>query len=147
MFPRVTDAEQAKREPYEAILGTLLHGHEAGAEHLAAAAAAGAEALPRDERDMWLELMELSLNEVSKKALEAMMNIEDFRARSVWAKQARLEGERDGKREGLRQAVVDLCEVLGIEVNERRREKLATLDFAAVDALRQHIKSARTWPD
>jgi hypothetical protein len=147
MFPRVTDAEQAKREPYKAILGTLLHGHEAGAEHLAAAAAAGAEALPRDERDMWLELMELSLNEVSKKALEAMMNIEDFRARSVWAKQARLEGERDGKREGLRQAVVDLCEVLGLELDEPRRVRLDSLDLDALEALRLHIKRSRAWPE
>jgi hypothetical protein len=142
MFPRVTDPEQARREPYKAILGTLLHGHEAGAEHLAVAAAAGAETLPGGERDMWLELMALSLNEVSKKALEAMMNIEDFRERSVWAKQAKLEG----KVEGLQQAVLDLCEVLGLELDEARRARLASLDLAALEALRLHIKSSRAWP-
>ena len=51
-FPRVTDADEARREPYAAILATLLHGQEVGAGHLAVAAAAGAETLPTDERDM-----------------------------------------------------------------------------------------------
>ncbi len=95
IFPRVTDVEEARREPYRAILTALLHGHEAGAEHLAVAAAAGAATLPEDERDMWLELVAVSLNEMSKKALEAMMNIQDFRNKSVWAKEARLEGKVD----------------------------------------------------
>ena len=147
VFPRITDAEQARREPHKAILGTLLHGHEAGAEHLALAAAAGAETLPNDERDMWLELMALSLNEMSRKALEAMMNIEDFRARSVWAKEARREGKLEGKLEGERQAVVDLCEVLGLSLDKGRLEKLGKLDLAALQALREHLKRARTWPD
>ena len=123
------------------------------------AAAAGAETLPSDERDMWLELMALSLNEISRKALEAMMNIEDFRARSVWAQEARREGKLEGKLEGelkgklegelsgLRHAVVDLCEVLGLELDEVRREKLGVLDLAALHALREHLKRARTWPD
>jgi len=70
VFPRVSDPALALREPYKAILGTLLHAHEPGAEHLARAAAAGAETLPADERDMWLELIALALNDLSRHALE-----------------------------------------------------------------------------
>ena len=92
-FARITDADEARQEPYRAILSTLLHAHEQGAERLALAAIAGAEALPGPERDMWLELMAASLNEVARKILEAMMNIEQFRDRSVWFKEGEIKGE------------------------------------------------------
>jgi hypothetical protein len=129
VFPRVTDRDEARREPYRAILAAILHGSEAGAEHLAMAAAAGAETLPADERDMWLELVALSLNDVSKKALEAMMNIEDFRSRSVWAREARLEGQSQGLTQGQKQGKLELLSGLftrrlGRELSDAERKQL-----------------------
>lgn len=157
-FPRVTDADEARREPHAAILATLLHGHEPGAEHLAVAAAAGAELLPPDERDMWLELMAASLNEVSRKALEAMMNISEFRDRSVWFKEGEQKGHLAGLDEGrqagldegrqaLRAAIEDMAELLGLEVNASRRTALASLDLAGLESLRRHLKQQRAWPE
>jgi hypothetical protein len=125
VFPRVTDRDEARREPYRAILAAILHGSEAGAEHLAMAAAAGAETLPADERDMWLELVALSLNDVSKKALEAMMNIEDFRSRSVWAREARLEGQTLGLTQGKLELLSGLfARRLGRDLSDAERKQL-----------------------
>jgi flagellar biosynthesis/type III secretory pathway protein FliH len=56
------------------------------------------------------------------------------------------EGLRDGKAEGLRAAVTDLCELLGIELTGERQARLAALDLAGLTALRQHLKTHRTWP-
>jgi hypothetical protein len=56
------------------------------------------------------------------------------------------EGEARGKAEGLRAAVADLCEVLGIGVTEARKAHLAGLDVAGLEALRQHLKLHRSWP-
>jgi hypothetical protein len=57
------------------------------------------------------------------------------------------EGRLEGELKGSRQAVLDLCEVLGIEVSEARREKLGTLGLEEVEALLLHIKASRTWPE
>lgn len=46
----------------------------------------------------------------------------------------------------LRAAVADLCEVLGVPLDEARRAQLAALDVAGLEALRAHIKVARGWP-
>jgi Uma2 family endonuclease len=45
-----------------------------------------------------------------------------------------------------REAVVDLCEAFSIELNEARQARLATLDLAALAALRVHLKTHRAWP-
>lgn len=55
------------------------------------------------------------------------------------------EGKEEGEQKGLQQAVLDLCEVLGIEVTPERKAQIERLDLAGLSALRTHIKSARTW--
>lgn len=90
-FPRVTSVEEAHRGPHRAILSALVHAAEPGAERIAHAAMQGAVDLGESERSMWLELIAVALNEASRKALEKMMNIQDFEHRSVWAKKARVE--------------------------------------------------------
>jgi hypothetical protein len=102
-FPLVTDVKEAIRTPYKAILATLLHAQDEGVEHGAYAAAKGAETLPTRDKDMWLELIAVAINEVSAKILEAMMNVEEFRHKSVWAKEARQEGRQEGRQEILLQ--------------------------------------------
>jgi hypothetical protein len=57
------------------------------------------------------------------------------------------EGRLEGELKGSRQPVLDLCEVMGIELSEARREKLGTLGLEEVEALRLHIKASRTWPE
>jgi Uma2 family endonuclease len=45
-----------------------------------------------------------------------------------------------------REAVMDVCELLEIEMNEGRRAHLAALDMEGLQALRLRLKSERRWP-
>jgi predicted transposase/invertase (TIGR01784 family) len=58
-------------------------------------------------------------------------------------------GLRAGLRQGeaaLREAIGDLCELLGVELTAARQAQLAGLDLAGLQALRSALKSARAWP-
>lgn len=46
----------------------------------------------------------------------------------------------------VRQALLDLCEVLGIEVTAERHAALAGMDLTQLGALRVHLKQQRAWP-
>lgn len=52
----------------------------------------------------------------------------------------------EGKQEGERLAIMDLCEILGIELTPERRAQLEQLDPMQISQLRTHLKSARAWP-
>jgi hypothetical protein len=69
------------------------------------------------------------------------------------SEELRHQGEIDGLREGreevlrvARQAILDLCEVLGLAVTEERRADLQARDLPGLDALRTHLKTHRAWP-
>lgn len=55
------------------------------------------------------------------------------------------EGREEGREEGLRAAVRDLCDVIGIPLDEAREAELAAMDLAALDGLRSRIKRERRW--
>lgn len=59
------------------------------------------------------------------------------------AAQKQAADERD---EALRAGVYDLCEVLGIEVTDARRQQVDHLDAPGLRALRQRLKAERRWP-
>lgn len=50
-----------------------------------------------------------------------------------------------GRDEGLRIAVLDLCEVLGVTPTEEQRAQLERLDARAIEALRARLKKDRRW--
>lgn len=56
------------------------------------------------------------------------------------------EGREAGREEGLRAAVRDLCDVLGIAIDAGREAALASMDGAALDVLRARLKAERRWP-
>ncbi len=56
------------------------------------------------------------------------------------------EGLREGEEKRLREAIVDLCEVLDIEVNKTRQRQLSELTLPGLEALRAALKSQRRWP-
>lgn len=57
------------------------------------------------------------------------------------------EGRQEGESRGLRAAVLDLCEVLGLSVSAAEHAALERLDIPALSALRDHLKRHRAWPD
>ena len=58
----------------------------------------------------------------------------------------RHEGLKDGRVEGLRQTITDLCEAFGIEVTPERTTHLKSLEQSALEALRLVLKRQRAWP-
>jgi Uma2 family endonuclease len=45
-----------------------------------------------------------------------------------------------------RQAVVDLCDLLSLDLTPERQAHLASLDLAGLRSLRAHLKQTRSWP-
>lgn len=60
--------------------------------------------------------------------------------------EGRAEGKAEGLQEGLRQAIRDLCDVLSIEVNDDREQKLLQMNSEELMALRDGLKREKTWP-
>jgi hypothetical protein len=54
--------------------------------------------------------------------------------------------EERGKAEGLRVAVLDACELLGIVLTEAQRAQLEAMGVAELEALRHELKQTRRWP-
>lgn len=52
----------------------------------------------------------------------------------------------EGREQGLRQAILDVCELVGVEVTDARRAALETMNAKALDALRIVLKRDRQWP-
>ena len=96
-IPRVTDEQEARENPYRAILSALVHALEPGAEHLVLAAFRGADTLPKADADTWRELLAEAIknNDVARRAVEALMDIPNFRDRSAWYKEGREQATRD----------------------------------------------------
>jgi hypothetical protein len=57
------------------------------------------------------------------------------------------EGLREGEARGRRAAILDLCELLGIELTGERRARLEAMGAGELEALRQALKQQRRWPD
>ncbi len=58
----------------------------------------------------------------------------------------KVEGEAKGKAEGLRAAIADACELLGIALPPARRARLEAMGLGELEALRAALKRARRWP-
>jgi hypothetical protein len=50
------------------------------------------------------------------------------------------------RQEGVRQAIVDLCELLGIPLDTGRQDRLQRADLPELEALRDGLKRTRSWP-
>jgi flagellar biosynthesis/type III secretory pathway protein FliH len=58
----------------------------------------------------------------------------------------RAEGLREGEAKGLRAAVLDLCELLGIEPTDQQRAALEAMNAGELEALRGALKRQKRWP-
>jgi hypothetical protein len=92
-----------------------------------------------------LQVLASGLDEAARRALEAIVNLEQFKKQTLFY----IEGRDDGRAEALealREAIADLCEAYGVELSEAQRTDLASRDLAALEALRLAIKQRRAWP-
>ncbi len=78
---------------------------------------------------------------------QAKMAEQDARGALEKAKEEGLvKGLEEGQRKELRRSLADLCELLGIELTEERRQALSAADLSGLEALRKRIKQERRWP-
>jgi predicted transposase/invertase (TIGR01784 family) len=56
------------------------------------------------------------------------------------------QGRNEGRLQELREAVVDLCELVGIAVDAERLARLETSSVEALVELKRHVKLHRAWP-
>ena len=59
---------------------------------------------------------------------------------------AKAEGKAEGRTETLRKAVGGVCEVLGIELDDHRRQALRAMSDTELDALFDALIRERRWP-
>jgi hypothetical protein len=151
VFPWITDVEVARRRPHAAILSALMHLSEPGVEHVVVAALEGAASLAGSDADAWRELLleALRSNEVARQLVEAMMDIENFRDKSVWYREGREEGREAGREEGIlreaRSAVGRVLERRGLALNEAERRRLETcLDLPSLHRWHDQAVTATT---
>ena len=79
-MPAITEAEQAKADPYLAVLSAVAHGHDADAETAVSVASAARDAvigqLPDDV--VYFDLIKSSLSEAARKAFEMLPETYQF---------------------------------------------------------------------
>ncbi|MCU0686622.1 MAG: hypothetical protein MUF34_30975 [Polyangiaceae bacterium] len=61
-------------------------------------------------------------------------------------RRGKAEGLREGEAKGLRAAVLDMGELLGLAPTEAQRASLDAMGVGELEALRQAIKRERRWP-
>lgn len=148
--PRVTDPSEARAAPFRALLSALAHGDKPGGEAVALAALAGLAPMGDHERGVWTELLWAGLNEAARRALEKTVNVNAIKEQLPFYQEGLAkgfgQGREQGRQEGLQTAVIDLCELLGVELTEARRARLAALDLPGLESLRAHLKLHRAWP-
>jgi hypothetical protein len=87
-----------------------------------------------EERQRALDAQKKALGEAHARELDAQK-------RELGAAHARELDARD------RQAILDLCDALAIEVTTARRERMDAMTGAELDALRSAIRARRCWPE
>jgi flagellar biosynthesis/type III secretory pathway protein FliH len=82
--------------------------------------------------------------------LDAVLAEGEARGRAEGRREGKAEGKEEGLREGeakgLRAAVLDLCELLGIEPTGEQRAALEAMNVGELEALRGALKQQRRWP-
>lgn len=78
-MPAITDANQAKADPYLAVLSAVAHGHDADAQIAVSVASAARDAVRQLPDDVvYFDLIKSSLSEAARKAFEMLPETYQF---------------------------------------------------------------------
>jgi hypothetical protein len=148
--PLVTDPARARAAPELAVLSAVVHGSGArGAEvALAAFDALAAAFLGRDDERLrvYQDLVDSSLSDAARHVLEAIMANGNYVYQGPFAQRYIAEGKAEGEAKGLRTAVLDVCELMGIVLDPAQRAQLEAMSVSELEALRVALKQTRRWP-
>lgn len=132
--PIVTDRDKARAMPELGVLSVMAHGHTEHAIEVAQAALPAVVGLDEERAKFYADLIDCSISEAARKALEAWMNRGGYEYQGPFAKKHIAEGQRLGKLEGRAQAVLDVLQAREIEVPESVRQRvLSSTDAGEID--------------
>jgi hypothetical protein len=115
----------------------------------AAAEKAKAEVQARQAAEEKAKEAETKAKEAETKAKEAETKAKEAETKAKEADTKAKEAEtkaKEAETKALREAIVDLCELLSIEVTEERRHQLSILDLSELRQLRTSLKQHKHWP-
>jgi hypothetical protein len=160
-IPKVTDPERARREPELAVLSVMAHGRGdvETAASIGRAAVLAVLPFPAQEQLLYSVLIEKSLSEAARKAMEMEPRIEKFfteahrksfnegkaegkiegkaEGKAEGEAKGKAEGEAKGEAKGARTAAKSLLMLMGqrglMITEDQRRQIMACTDLATVE--------------
>jgi hypothetical protein len=133
VVPSVHDADVASRAPELAVLSAMVHGNDDDAVEIGKAALVAASGLDDERARLYADLVILSVHEVARATLEALMASGQYEYQSDFARryvaqgkaEGRAEGREEGRAEGLARAVLTVLAARHIEVPAEARARIA----------------------
>ena len=131
--PVVTDPAEAVRRPELAVLSAMAHGDTEHGAAIAAAVLPALRGLDDKRARFYYDLVYNSLNDATRRALEAMMK--GYEYQSDFAKkyvaqgrdEGRTEGRTEGRAEEAARALLTVLRARGIAVPDAARERILAL--------------------
>jgi hypothetical protein len=124
--PVVTDRDEAARRPELGVLSAMSHGDTEEGATIAAAVLPAIEGLDEDRARFYYDLVYNSLNEATRRALEAKMKGYEYQSdfAKKYVAQGRAEGRAEGRVEEAARALLTVLRVRGIAVPDSARERI-----------------------
>jgi hypothetical protein len=145
-IPKITDRDQARREPQLTVLSVLAHG-QGDVETASAIGGAAAWAIlpfPEEQRLLYSLLIESNLSEAARKAIEMQPGLTKFfteeqrrnyeRGKAEGKAEGTAEGKALGKAEGKAEALLKILMRRGFTLTaEQRRHIVECIDLAMLE--------------
>jgi hypothetical protein len=130
-IPKVTDHDQARREPQLAVLSAMAHGRDnvTTAAEIGVAAARAILPFPEDQRMLYSLLIESNLSKAARKAIEMQPGLEKFFSEAQRRNFER--GRAEGKVEGKIEALLKILAERGLTMTADQRERIIECTDAA----------------
>jgi flagellar biosynthesis/type III secretory pathway protein FliH len=133
-IPKITDRDQARREPQLTVLSVLAHG-QADVETATAIGGAAAWAIlpfPEEQRLLCSLLIESNLSDAARKAIEMQPGLEKFFTETQRRNYER--GKAEGKAEGEAAALLKILTRRGLTLTaDHRRRIVECTDLAMLE--------------
>jgi hypothetical protein len=130
-IPKVTDRDQARREPYLAVLSVLAHG-QGDLETASAIGSAAAWAIlpfPEDKRTVYSRMIEAHLSEAARKAIEMQPELKTFFSEAQRQNDERVRAE--GRAEGRTEILLKFLSLRGLTLTAEQRRRISVCTDAA----------------
>jgi hypothetical protein len=131
-IPKVTDHEQARREPQLAVLSVMAHGQGdvETATAIADAATTGISQLSEDQRLLYSLLIQSNLSTAARKAIEMHPRLEKFLTETQ--RQQLQQSRAEGRAEGEATALLKILAQRGLELTPEQRRRITECTELAV---------------